>query len=316
MYISSVDLSILLSLTTFGRSSGLIAPSAAASLIIRDESDVFNHRDPVTYFDQTSPVPEKSRQEHVRLVVLSDTHGHHWELPKLPDGDVLIHLGDAANQGSLDDIRSFTHWISECQRHRFPEIVLVGGNHDRDRINPQNIQLKKEYKDFIYLHDEIHSLANDRLVVYGASWDSCEEDEFLLNHRSERNSKSLQNSRKDGVDIFLTHKNPYADGGIDHGWDGSKEISRILKDQQIPMHLFGHVHRGRGIKHLAAPASSELLKKYEKEEDIIMVNCASAWDQPVVIDWDPVAKKPAMIHCPIPNFMKELGVSTKTKSLC
>ena len=56
------------------------------------------------------PLPPQ-RPGTVRCVLLSDTHGAHALLPPLPAGDVLIHLGDVAERGSLDDIRSFATWL-------------------------------------------------------------------------------------------------------------------------------------------------------------------------------------------------------------
>eukprot|EP01052_Picozoa_sp_SAG31_P012088 SAG31_NODE_698_length_12746_cov_3.495136_1_plen_142_part_00 len=36
-----------------------------------------------------------------RLVLMSDTHGHHREIDEVPAGDILIHSGDYGNRGSL-----------------------------------------------------------------------------------------------------------------------------------------------------------------------------------------------------------------------
>ena len=51
----------------------------------------------------TDPLPPKMHPGLVRCVILSDTHGLHWDLDPLPlpRGDVLIHLGDVANRGSI-----------------------------------------------------------------------------------------------------------------------------------------------------------------------------------------------------------------------
>lgn len=65
----------------------------------------------------------------MRLVVISDTHGLHNQIQRLPDGDVLVHAGDVMNSG-LDskEILSFNKWLGEQNfRHR----VVCCGNHDR-----------------------------------------------------------------------------------------------------------------------------------------------------------------------------------------
>lgn len=40
----------------------------------------------------------------MRLVCISDTHSLHWQMPAIPEGDVLIHAGDSLGQGTLDNI--------------------------------------------------------------------------------------------------------------------------------------------------------------------------------------------------------------------
>ena len=65
----------------------------------------------------------------MRLVLTSDTHGRHFEIKKLPDGDVLVHAGDFMNSGLYpEEILSFNYWLAEQPiEHR----VVCGGNHDR-----------------------------------------------------------------------------------------------------------------------------------------------------------------------------------------
>jgi hypothetical protein len=71
----------------------------------------------------------------VRLVVVSDTHGYEESLtPRgtvLPKGDILLHLGDFAIDGSLKKknkaIQKFDEWMSR-QPHRTK--IVLRGNHD------------------------------------------------------------------------------------------------------------------------------------------------------------------------------------------
>lgn len=44
----------------------------------------------------------------MRLVLISDTHGLHEKVDRLPAGDVLVHAGDFMNSGyDVQDIVSF-----------------------------------------------------------------------------------------------------------------------------------------------------------------------------------------------------------------
>lgn len=50
----------------------------------------------------------------MRLVVIADTHGLYDEVDRLPDGDVLVHVGDFMNSGyDVQDIVSFNRWMGE-----------------------------------------------------------------------------------------------------------------------------------------------------------------------------------------------------------
>jgi len=232
----------------------------------------------------------KMNNKIIRCVILSDTHGRHNELPSLADlgGDVLIHLGDVADKGSLDDIRSFCQYLDD-QCTQFQEIILLEGNHDRDLKNPDRINLQYEYsqinscKNVTLLQDDIITIANGQLTLYGASWKSCELDNFFDNKKKSMNFLH-------GVDFFLTHSTPHTKQG-GHGWTGSKKITKIIEQYNIPIHLFGHIHWGRGIQELKT-----------KKSNNIMVNCATSFNQPVVIDWDPVNKQVILVHCPTPQI--------------
>lgn len=59
----------------------------------------------------------------MRLVVISDTHGLHNRIENLPDGDVLVHVGDFMNSGyDAQDILSFNRWLGD---HPFKHRVIV-----------------------------------------------------------------------------------------------------------------------------------------------------------------------------------------------
>jgi predicted phosphohydrolase len=63
----------------------------------------------------------------MRLVILSDTHGLHGFIGSVPDGEVLIHAGDMAGRGTLEDIEGFLGWFGALPH---PHKLLVAGNHD------------------------------------------------------------------------------------------------------------------------------------------------------------------------------------------
>jgi predicted phosphodiesterase len=61
----------------------------------------------------------------MRLVFISDTHNQ--TAFSVPDGDALIHSGDATMNGTASEIIAFNAWL-EKQPHRYK--IFVAGNHD------------------------------------------------------------------------------------------------------------------------------------------------------------------------------------------
>ena len=61
-----------------------------------------------------------------RIVCISDTHNRHDNI-KVPDGDILIHAGDATNGGTIEEIAAFGKWFASLShKHK----IFVAGNHD------------------------------------------------------------------------------------------------------------------------------------------------------------------------------------------
>ena len=270
---------------------------------------------PILLNDLDDPLPDKAPNS-VRCVILSDTHGRHDEIPKLPAGDVLMHLGDVADKGSLEHIRSFRSYL-ERQKEFFSDIVLLEGNHDRNLKDPDQIQLRREYEGIgHFLQDDIVDVAGGRLRVYGASWESCERDKFCF--PMDGDDESL--SEHADVDMFLTHSTPLHPE-LGHGWEGSNEITRIVQSHNIPLHLCGHVHWGRGIRTLLGTNTKISLNganddSATKNDLSIMVNCCTSWNEPVVLDFDVSSKRVVMVHCPTPSKMQKGMMHLKKRLLC
>ncbi len=61
-----------------------------------------------------------------KIVCLSDTHNYNEQI-FVPDGDILIHAGDATMQGSAPEIVLFNRWFRNLPHaHK----IFVAGNHD------------------------------------------------------------------------------------------------------------------------------------------------------------------------------------------
>jgi hypothetical protein len=82
-------------------------------------------------FVQAGPKPAG----HVRFVVISDTHDHHFceqqghrhPAPTIPEGDVLIHAGDFTSTGKEHEVAQFNAWLGSLpHKHK----IVIAGNHD------------------------------------------------------------------------------------------------------------------------------------------------------------------------------------------
>ena len=80
---------------------------------------------PWTWLARLTGPPKPYSRRNVRVVCISDTHGHHRELTAvLPKGDVLIHAGDYTSLGDEQHAYDFNDWLGEVGRD-FKAIVVA-----------------------------------------------------------------------------------------------------------------------------------------------------------------------------------------------
>jgi predicted phosphodiesterase len=175
-----------------------------------------------------------------RLVLLSDTHGHHDALD-VPEGDVLVHAGDFCTSGKEAQARRFARWLA-AQPHAHK--VVIAGNHDRC------LELDMGLGDTIftgatYLLDREVTVAG--LRFYGSPW----QPEFLswaFNLPRGEPLRAVWAKIPAGIDVLVTHGPPF--GVLDRtyaGLDVGCEELRMAVDRAQPrLHVFGHIHEGAG----------------------------------------------------------------------
>lgn len=185
----------------------------------------------------------------MRIVCLSDTHNCHNELT-IPDGDLLIHSGDATIRGTLPEVEDFLGWFSALpHRHK----IFVAGNHDwlYQRDNRFARELTAKFK-IRYLQDSITEV--DGFKIYGSPWQPRFYDwAFNLNRGSELAEKWKLIPAN--ADILVTHGPP--NGILDEvpmkystenaGCEEMRgRIEEISKQGRLKLHVFGHIHCGYG----------------------------------------------------------------------
>jgi len=214
-----------------------------------------------------------------RIVCISDTHNCNEEIV-VPDGDLLIHSGDATTIGSVEQFRAFNRWFAGLpHKHK----IFVAGNHDWlfERDNGPARRLLDP--SIAYLQDS--AIEIDGLKFYGSPWQPRFFDwAFNLNRGYELAEKWAMIPAD--VDVLITHGPP--NGILDlvprKGWDENtgceelrKRVGQIAAFGRLKLHVFGHIHCGYGV---------------HEEFGVKFVNASTCDEQynptqpPIVIDLD------------------------------
>lgn len=179
----------------------------------------------------------------MRLVTLSDTHNRLSEVV-VPDGDILIHCGDATLYGSVEELVRFNAELRQL-RARFHHILFVPGNHD--------VLFQTDFGLAASIVGAAKVLHKDYFVIRGISFYGCASVP-VINHNwaFEESAISLRDIWKkmpDEIDVLITHGPPYLI--LDKTYRSSHVGDVALRDriQEIKpkVHVFGHIHESYGV---------------------------------------------------------------------
>jgi predicted phosphodiesterase len=181
-----------------------------------------------------------SNLKTLKMVVVSDTHGFESQLvgsndetEVLPDGDILLHLGDFALEGSYESedkgLKQFDLWLAR-QPHKYK--IVVRGNHD-----PWTYDFPASRA--WYINEPASATIGGlkmAIVPYGSA-------------------RKITASGKvpTECDIFVSHVPPHKtlDRTLNNKNAGSAFLSRMvrsMKNNAPRLWLCGHIHEGRGMK--------------------------------------------------------------------
>ena len=182
-----------------------------------------------------------------RIVCISDTHNCHEQMV-IPEGDILIHAGDATIRGTFKEVKNFVDWFASLpHQHK----IFVAGNHDW-LYETNNEYARLLSRRFIYLEDSFAVI--EGLKIYGSPWQPRFFDwAFNLNRGAEIGEK--WKLIPGDVDILITHGPP--NGILDAvpreyfientGCEElRKRIEQITPLGKLKLHVFGHIHCGYG----------------------------------------------------------------------
>lgn len=175
-----------------------------------------------------------------KIVCLSDTHNCYEQI-KVPDGDILIHAGDATLLGTIDEVETFAIWFARLP-HRYK--IFVAGNHDW--LFETNPSLARKFMLKVnYLQDSAVEI--EGLKIYGSPWQPRFFDwAFNLNRGAEMAEK--WKLIPDDTDILITHCPPF--GILDEtprgDFAGCEELRKKVEQIRPKLHIFGHIHHSCG----------------------------------------------------------------------
>ncbi len=193
-----------------------------------------------------SPLEDTPASGRIRVVCISDTHNTHESLPTLPPGDILIHAGDLTNSGTEHELRSVLDWLS-AQSH--PLKVFIAGNHDTILATPTTKRdaILSCYSDLIYLENSSVTLnvREHQITVYGSPCTPRHGSGVFQYPRGKADWSHIPPP----TDILITHGPPVHH--LDSGGAGCPALLQALWRIRPRLHVFGHIHVGRGVECVA-----------------------------------------------------------------
>jgi Icc-related predicted phosphoesterase len=174
----------------------------------------------------------------LRIVAISDTHNH--DRFAIPEGDLLIHCGDALGRGSYAELVKFNEWLGAL---KFQQILYVAGNHDWIFQAEKKLAIET-LASARYVEDELVEVGG--LKVYGSPWTKVFMNwAFML---PEERLELAFDLIPGGLDILVTHGPPLGilDCAIPGRHLGSMALLAAVKRAKPKYHLFGHIHEGHG----------------------------------------------------------------------
>mmetsp|Transcript_36508 Transcript_36508/g.117029 ORF Transcript_36508/g.117029 Transcript_36508/m.117029 type:complete len:356 (-) Transcript_36508:74-1141(-) len=229
----------------------------------------------------------RRREENcLRVVCISDTHTRHSEMRKLPEGDVLVHCGDATLGGSEKELLDFARWFADIPGYH--RKICIAGNHDlaldlercqvlggaarkkkgggeiKNRLREEKNQkneapppepevVKQRFRDALARGEGTHYLEDEALVVrglkfWGSPWQPYYEDwAFQLGRGAPCRRKWTE--IPDDVDVLLVHGPPLGRGDRCVGGNraGCSDLLHEIQHRVKPRAcVFGHIHEAFG----------------------------------------------------------------------
>jgi len=220
----------------------------------------------------------------MKIVCISDTHCHLKRI-EIPDGDILVHAGDALSSGIYSE---WIEFLEDFKKLPHEHKIYVPGNHDRiTELNEDLIKQECVDAGIIYLN-------NTGITLEGIKfWGSAVTPRFH-NWAWNRDSGNCGTSYgplfadydpiqpywdmiPEDTTVLITHGPPK--GILDVSiYDGKECGCSILRDKieavKPKYHIFGHIHNWHGTKTVGPTTfvnASNCTEKYKPTNKPIVV---------------------------------------------
>ena len=168
----------------------------------------------------------------MKILHLSDTHGCHGELKKLPDADIVVHSGDFSMVGTESEAIDFLNWFCDLT---YPHKIFICGNHDEALYGAS----------LSGLDENVHYLCNSAVTIEGVKFYGVPM--FMSDCMSGAQDNFYKDIPADVV-VLITHAPPYKILDFDDNFNyGSQLLSKRVEEIAPRAHLYGHIHRQNGI---------------------------------------------------------------------
>lgn len=174
----------------------------------------------------------------MKILHLSDTHGAHRRLGRLPEADIVVFSGDFCMYGTEEEALDFLNWFCDLP---YPHKIFICGNHD-ECLYGSNIE---------GLDANVHYLCNSGIEIEGMKFYGVP---FFNEDNVYGRQKKFYSDIPADTDILITHSPAYGILDLDDSINGefihygSEELFERMKQIKPRAHLFGHIHRNHGIR--------------------------------------------------------------------
>jgi len=231
----------------------------------------------------------------MKIVSISDTHGHHEEVT-IPECDILLHAGDIMNSGyNKNDIKDFCHWYNSLEH--YDQKIFIAGNHDRtfEDFPDDAREIYSSYKGITYLQDERLDLWDEedqQTVIYGTPWQPWFYSWAFNLPKGGPGLMSKWEAIPADTDILITHGPPQEILDVSGPPYNEPLLGCALLRERVDVvkpkiHVFGHIHGSYGYKFLNGTHffnASILNEEYKYT------------NKPVTFDWDPETNEITFIN--------------------